>query len=211
MTSFSPNSANDNRGGEVKNLRSKQCQVADTSNFGSTAGIPQVAHGLPGALDPYDAAGQFFAVYGDMQSLGTQLEYLDQFQSSTKTYTPSDLLPNSFPRSQSETSGLSQAQSRNSTGTNLCALTGSKAKRSRERNRVAARKCRQKAKVNTNELRERERIESQRNQLLSNCVVSLRGEVINLKSEILRHSDCNSKVIRDYIQKAACDISSDDV
>ncbi|KAI0012122.1 hypothetical protein F4779DRAFT_614833 [Xylariaceae sp. FL0662B] len=69
--------------------------------------------------------------------------------------------------------------------------TESNDKRSRERNRIAARKCRQKGKQKVAELQEREREESQRNRVLSDCVESLRGEVVHLKNEILQHSQCN--------------------
>ncbi|KAI0203949.1 hypothetical protein F4808DRAFT_393787 [Astrocystis sublimbata] len=73
----------------------------------------------------------------------------------------------------------------------------------RERNRVAARKCRQKAKSNIAGLQRRERGLSQQNKILLGCVNSLREEVLDLKTEILRHSDCKSGIIQNYIANAA--------
>ncbi|KAI1434556.1 hypothetical protein GGR50DRAFT_695057 [Xylaria sp. CBS 124048] len=76
-------------------------------------------------------------------------------------------------------------------------------KQHRERNRVAARKCRQKAKKNVADLQRRERDLGRRNRMLLGCVSSLREEILVLKNEILRHSDCNSNVIQNYIANAA--------
>ncbi|KAI0447331.1 hypothetical protein F4803DRAFT_499184 [Xylaria telfairii] len=76
-------------------------------------------------------------------------------------------------------------------------------KQHRERNRVAARKCRQKAKKNINGLQRRERELSQQNRMLLSYATSLREEILDLKTEILRHSDCNSNIIQSYIANAA--------
>ncbi|KAI1311414.1 hypothetical protein F5Y03DRAFT_306650 [Xylaria venustula] len=73
----------------------------------------------------------------------------------------------------------------------------------RERNRVAARKCRQKAKRNFNGLQRREKELNEQNKMLLRHVGCLRDEVLELKNEILRHSACNSSVIQDYIAKVA--------
>ncbi|KAJ3575484.1 hypothetical protein NPX13_g4017 [Xylaria arbuscula] len=76
-------------------------------------------------------------------------------------------------------------------------------KQHRERNRVAARKCRQKAKQNFTSLQRREKELSQKNKALHNHVGGLRDEILDLKNEILRHSGCNSSVIQNYIANAA--------
>ncbi|KAI1366759.1 hypothetical protein F5Y08DRAFT_118335 [Xylaria arbuscula] len=73
----------------------------------------------------------------------------------------------------------------------------------RERNRVAARKCRQKAKQNFTSLQRREKELSQKNKALHNHVGGLRDEILDLKNEILKHSGCNSSVIQNYIANAA--------
>jgi hypothetical protein len=73
----------------------------------------------------------------------------------------------------------------------------------RKRNRVAAAKCREKAKKGMDELQQRERDLLQQNKMLNMQLCSLRNEVIELKSEILRHSKCDNECIQQYIQKAA--------
>ncbi|KAI0007472.1 hypothetical protein F4779DRAFT_502948 [Xylariaceae sp. FL0662B] len=81
--------------------------------------------------------------------------------------------------------------------------TQQKGKRNRERNRVAAHKCRQKAKENMTELQERERELSEQNRVLTDHAVCLRNEILDLKNEILKHSGCGSEVIQNYISRAA--------
>ncbi|KAI1633014.1 hypothetical protein F4809DRAFT_644828 [Biscogniauxia mediterranea] len=81
-----------------------------------------------------------------------------------------------------------------------------KHKRDRERNRVAAHKCRQKAKQSVEELQIRERELSQRNKILVGHAGCLREEILALKIEILQHSSCDSEIIQNYIAKAARDI-----
>jgi len=76
-------------------------------------------------------------------------------------------------------------------------------KHHRERNRIAARKCRQKAKQSVSKLQQRERDLHERNKMLLNYAASLREEILYLKNEILRHSDCNSSLIQEYITNAA--------
>ncbi|KAI0833913.1 hypothetical protein F5Y06DRAFT_301097 [Hypoxylon sp. FL0890] len=82
-----------------------------------------------------------------------------------------------------------------------------KNRRNRERNRVAAHKCRQKAKQSMSDLQTRERELSQQNRMLQEHAGSLRDEILDLKNEILRHSDCNSDIIQNYIAKAARDVN----
>ncbi|KAI1383432.1 uncharacterized protein F4822DRAFT_77537 [Hypoxylon trugodes] len=82
-----------------------------------------------------------------------------------------------------------------------------KSRRNRERNRVAAHKCRQKAKQSMSDLQSRERELSQQNRVLQEHAGSLRDEILDLKDEILRHSECNSDIIQNYIAKAARDVN----
>ncbi|KAI1107954.1 hypothetical protein F4804DRAFT_5344 [Jackrogersella minutella] len=82
-----------------------------------------------------------------------------------------------------------------------------KGKRNRERNRMAAHKCRQKAKQSMTVLQERERELGHQNRLLQEHAGSLREEILDLKNEILRHSDCNSDIIQNYIARAARDVN----
>ncbi|KAL7629126.1 hypothetical protein AAE478_000645 [Parahypoxylon ruwenzoriense] len=83
-----------------------------------------------------------------------------------------------------------------------------KSKRNRERNRVAAHKCRQKAKQSMSNLQAQERELSQHNRLLQEHAGYLRDEVLDLKNEILRHSSCDSDIIQNYIARAARDVHS---
>ncbi|XDG06958.1 hypothetical protein ABKA04_006573 [Annulohypoxylon sp. FPYF3050] len=82
-----------------------------------------------------------------------------------------------------------------------------KGRRNRERNRVAAHKCRQKAKQSMTDLQARERELSQQNRMLQEHAGSLRDEILDLKNEILRHSECNSDIIQNYIARAARDVN----
>ncbi|KAI0429309.1 hypothetical protein F5Y09DRAFT_331964 [Xylaria sp. FL1042] len=97
---------------------------------------------------------------------------------------------------QRQTTPMSSPTSVNSAGT-------TDVNNHRERNRVAARKCRQKAKKNFAGLQQREKELSQQNKILHSRVGGLRDQILDLKNEILRHSACNSSVIQDYITKAA--------
>ena len=72
-----------------------------------------------------------------------------------------------------------------------------------KRNRVAASKCRQKKKEYINNLEERAReLTSTRNHLMA-YVASLKDEIIALKTEMLKHSDCNCVAIREYLRREA--------
>lgn len=75
--------------------------------------------------------------------------------------------------------------------------------RKRERNRVAAAKCRQKSKVNVDDLRHRERRLSQNNDILKAQAGCLREEVLGLKNSILQHCDCDSQIIDQHIANEA--------
>ncbi|KAK7754684.1 hypothetical protein SLS62_003241 [Diatrype stigma] len=78
-----------------------------------------------------------------------------------------------------------------------------KSPRSKEANRLAAAKCRSKSRRNISKLQERERSLVLEHRRLVSCAHQLRDEVLSLKTEILRHGDCDSEVIRTYINNAA--------
>ncbi|KAI3320439.1 hypothetical protein HD806DRAFT_538275 [Xylariaceae sp. AK1471] len=80
---------------------------------------------------------------------------------------------------------------------------GPTSQKKRKRNRVAAAKCRKKAKRGLDELQQRERDLLSENRLLSVQACVLRDEVIELRNEILRHSKCDNNYIQQYIQRAA--------
>ncbi|KAI0547473.1 hypothetical protein F4679DRAFT_365366 [Xylaria curta] len=107
----------------------------------------------------------------------------------------------------SEPSPASTRPARSRTSTSSATPVGesgaSDIERHRERNRVAARKCRQKTKRNVAGLQRREKELGQQNKALVSCVRSLREEILDLKTEILKHSDCDNAVIQKYIANAA--------
>ncbi|KAI5866816.1 hypothetical protein GGS23DRAFT_290604 [Durotheca rogersii] len=78
-----------------------------------------------------------------------------------------------------------------------------KHERSRERNRAAAHKCRQKARQSATKLQARERALGLENRALRARAGSLRDDVLRLKSEILNHGTCSSDLIQAYIVRAA--------
>ncbi|RYP44952.1 hypothetical protein DL768_008645 [Monosporascus sp. mg162] len=76
----------------------------------------------------------------------------------------------------------------------------------RERNRIAAKKCRRKSKQHQKDLADRARDLANLNKLLSAERLALKDEVFVLKSEVLKHGSCNCSVIDDYIAKTARDL-----
>ncbi|KAK8013751.1 Basic leucine zipper (bZIP) transcription factor atfB [Apiospora marii] len=74
---------------------------------------------------------------------------------------------------------------------------------SREKNCVAASKCRRKKKNEEHALEERRRMLHTQNAILVDSVASLRAEVLSLKHEILRHGACDFQPINSYISIAA--------
>jgi hypothetical protein len=83
------------------------------------------------------------------------------------------------------------------------ARRGSKTEKSRAKNRVAAKKCRQKSKRNIADLEARKDEVCQEHKFLKASVTDLQNEVLFLKGEILNHGHCDSAVIQNYIADAA--------
>ncbi|KAI0512805.1 hypothetical protein F5B22DRAFT_294119 [Xylaria bambusicola] len=73
----------------------------------------------------------------------------------------------------------------------------------RNRNRLAAAKCRRKAKRGVDELQQRERDLLRENKMLSAQACALREEVLQLKTEILRHKKCDNDFISQYIRRSS--------
>ncbi|KAI1798931.1 hypothetical protein F4811DRAFT_144941 [Daldinia bambusicola] len=73
----------------------------------------------------------------------------------------------------------------------------------RERNRMAASKCRKKQKLANSELQEKARIMSEQHNYLIAHKASLESEMINLKNELLMHGSCGCEPISDYLMQAA--------
>ncbi|KAI8957271.1 hypothetical protein F5Y11DRAFT_98464 [Daldinia sp. FL1419] len=73
----------------------------------------------------------------------------------------------------------------------------------RERNRMAASKCRKKQKLANSELQERARVMSEQHNYLVAHKASLELKMINLKNELLLHGSCGCEPITDYLMQAA--------
>ena len=76
-----------------------------------------------------------------------------------------------------------------------------------ERNRVAASKCRQKKKEWTQNLENRARELQKNNSQLRMVVESCRQEVLFLKGELLKHSQCECESIQAFIKSGANDFA----
>ncbi|KAF3009046.1 hypothetical protein E8E14_004991 [Neopestalotiopsis sp. 37M] len=74
---------------------------------------------------------------------------------------------------------------------------------SKEKNRVAASKCRKKKKEEEKNLLERKEMLELQRTILESTKKELEDEVLTLKSMILQHGTCNFPPIQDYIQTAA--------
>ncbi|KAK7990374.1 hypothetical protein PG990_014654 [Apiospora arundinis] len=74
---------------------------------------------------------------------------------------------------------------------------------SREKNRIAASKCRRKKKDEEHVLEGRRRMLHVQNTILVDSATSLRAELLSLKHEILRHGTCDFQPINSYIATAA--------
>ncbi|KAI9760909.1 MAG: hypothetical protein M4579_001410 [Chaenotheca gracillima] len=90
------------------------------------------------------------------------------------------------------------------------ALSGENDKRQRflERNRVAASKCRMKKKEWTGNLEGRARELQHEKAQLSMMVGSLRDEVLFLKGELLKHTNCGCDRIRQYLDQEVTNLAS---
>ncbi|MCJ1449228.1 MAG: hypothetical protein MMC23_009748 [Stictis urceolatum] len=114
----------------------------------------------------------------------------------------------SKPTSRAEPSAADQQpqkRTRRTSKRNPPSLEAEREKREKllERNRVAASKCRQKRKSYTNTLEEQARELQVRKSSLSALANSLKDEVLFLKGQMLRHSDCGCSRVRDYLNNEA--------
>ncbi|KAK7178396.1 bZIP transcription factor [Paraphaeosphaeria sporulosa] len=72
-----------------------------------------------------------------------------------------------------------------------------------EKNRVAAHKCRQRKKEDTNKLEARFHMHSAKNEALKEKVAVLREEVIELKNEVLSHAECGFLAVDEYLERCS--------
>lgn len=88
----------------------------------------------------------------------------------------------------------------------LSSVTGLSNETSKEKNRIAASKCRKKKKVEETQLEERRRSLQTENTMLQESAAALRNEVLFLKNEVLRHGTCDFAPIQNYIVSAAAQL-----
>lgn len=72
-----------------------------------------------------------------------------------------------------------------------------------ERNRIAATKCRLRKRDEASALATKEQAMEDQNRYLSSCFDSLTTEIYHLKTQLLRHTDCNCHLIQKYIANEA--------
>ena len=72
-----------------------------------------------------------------------------------------------------------------------------------ERNRIAATKCRLRKRDEASALASREHVMEDQNRYLMYCFDSLTTEIYNLKTQLLRHTDCGCVLIQKYIAHEA--------
>jgi len=80
--------------------------------------------------------------------------------------------------------------------------TGDKKEKYREKNRLAAAKCRAKKKENIEDIEVKHRKLSAMNSSLKKQVQDLRGELTGLRTHALNHQDCNCQISRYNINQA---------
>jgi hypothetical protein len=79
----------------------------------------------------------------------------------------------------------------------------SRRRRVLERNRIAANKCRLRKRDEALALASQEETMEDQNRYLMTCFDSLTAEVYHLKSQLLRHTECNCILIQNYIANEA--------
>ena len=80
--------------------------------------------------------------------------------------------------------------------------TGDKKEKYREKNRLAAAKCRAKKKENIEDIEVKQRKLSAMNSSLKKQMQDLRGELTGLRTHALNHQDCNCQISRYNINQA---------
>ncbi|KAI3573964.1 hypothetical protein IWW34DRAFT_884750, partial [Fusarium oxysporum f. sp. albedinis] len=79
----------------------------------------------------------------------------------------------------------------------------SRRRRILERNRIAATKCRIRKREEASALASREEAMKDQNRYLTACFDTLTDEIYHIKSQLLRHTNCNCVLIQNYIENEA--------
>jgi len=161
---------------------------------------------------------------GDLQRVGNQQysiplpsdEYLSPKPSSTSTSQGSDQEASSKKSEQSGEGTSSRKKSARRARNGYKPALGDEESDSEgdkkrvkflERNRAAASKSRRKRKDMEDILEARARELSESNSRLSASLLLLRGEVLELKSECLKHTNCNCQAIRNYMTRDVANLN----
>lgn len=186
------------------------------SMFESMGEFPQATQD-PGMMDSdlYSDTSSSFSLGNDQNTkfLMSPIQGLNPDDSPSNTSIASSL--ESGPSSKPETSANTNINTGNTTKKNTLKTTKAKRghRRSRsesekkeqvkQRNRVAASKCRQKKKVKVDELKEMlSHLETQNNHLRLEFQ-RLREEVGQVKSDLINHSECNDPNISRWVENEA--------
>ncbi|CAD0096610.1 unnamed protein product [Aureobasidium vineae] len=114
----------------------------------------------------------------------------------------SSMSPRSFISSKRPSVRSSQ-KSRKESRTSEDGLTGDKKDKYREKNRVAAAKCRAKKKEHTDQLEDTYRTQSAMNSALKQTEKSLRDELSYWRTQALQHTFCSCHSIQEYNMRKA--------
>ena len=126
------------------------------------------------------------------------LTYSSRTSESLSSHTLEAVVPTPTSKPSRQQSVKKPRRGRARTGSSGCS-----ADIKREKNRIAASKCRRKRKDEERIFEERRRMLQVQNRILMGSVALLRAEVLSLKHEILRHGMCNFEPIDTYIATAA--------
>ncbi|KAI0137093.1 hypothetical protein BJ170DRAFT_43695 [Xylariales sp. AK1849] len=138
-----------------------------------------------------------------------EIDHQSQWETHSSNTSPSDHTQQSEtvivpPPARHRTSSRKRRNtSSSSTASSVVALSVVPSEIGREKNRIAASKCRRKKKNEEAQLEERRRALQVQNAILSDLATALRNEVLMLKNEILRHGTCDFPPIQSYIETAA--------
>ncbi|KAK9421589.1 hypothetical protein SUNI508_05519 [Seiridium unicorne] len=182
-------------------LESDQIRAYTTDDFSAHYGMnmlpPNGLSSLQGSLAPSD-------LYNTMVEM-EDVKHEPDWEGQTSSTPESENTPHTDLSSVTTSTGTRSKKKRRSTSdSNSIAFPSSDL--SREKNRVAASKCRRKKKAEEQQLEERRRMLQVQNAILQDSAAQLRNEVLHLKNEILKHGTCDYPPIQSYIKTAASQI-----
>ncbi|KAM0520544.1 hypothetical protein ACHAPE_002939 [Trichoderma viride] len=178
---------------------------------------------LPTAFEPWDAIGYYTQLMDDdaatamatdpnllstPTSSGLRSEHDSQFLMFPMDESPivSEVSPNTSNTPSNSVTGKEQNTARNSTrkrGPQNSRTQTEKKEQVKQRNRVAASKCRHKKRTKVDELKEQSSSLEAENNNLHNEYERLRKEIGQVKSDLMHHTECNDDNINQWISNEA--------